>query len=237
MKATILCFPCAPLPFLPKSDSSNSFSEPGDSSLHQSHLLPSRHSELSAASHLPPLVVYETAALALTLAIKQLSGGGCDSIGVCKSLKALSLWTRDESELEVGNFSQAEPLFLQLKLFRLLLSGNVGNHFSILLFSPIRYENFVHNDALYMMPCFNLYAPSIMKLAQRNHSGDLEDANEALGLHLQRYAFLTKDHFDSAATLYSTALKFDPSIRLQNHSRCELLNFRRDSVPCIHNKF
>ncbi|XP_022948526.1 uncharacterized protein LOC111452178 isoform X2 [Cucurbita moschata] len=139
--------------------------------------VPFRHSELSAASHLPPLVVYETAALALTLAIKQLSGGGCDSIGVCKSLKALSLWTRDEVNWRSG---------ISLR--------------------------------------------SIMILAQRNHSGDLEDANEALGLHLQRYAFLTKDHFDSAATLYSTALKFDPSIRLQNHSR-------RDSVPCIHNKF
>ncbi|KAG6607412.1 hypothetical protein SDJN03_00754, partial [Cucurbita argyrosperma subsp. sororia] len=100
----------------------------GDSSLHQSHLLRSRFLSDTPNSQrrrtFLHLVVYETAALALTLAIKQLSGGGCDSIG--------------------------RATFPAVKI---------------------------------VPPFTEWQCWSIMKLAQRNHSGDLEDANEALGIN------------------------------------------------------
>ncbi|XP_022137239.1 sperm-associated antigen 1 [Momordica charantia] len=120
------------------------------------------------------------------------SGGGYDPLSVSKSLEALALRKRAETEMEEGDFSQADL------------------HLS---------------QAIELKPCGGIHIifkdRSIVRLAQGNYSGALEDANEALkvapqyteGYICQGDAFFAMDHFDSAETSYSTALEIDPSIR------------------------
>ncbi|KAL0535728.1 hypothetical protein IC582_030069 [Cucumis melo] len=235
MKGSV-CFLCASLPFLPNPNHT-SFSSSSDSISKRSSIhAQTHHQEIRVCTNrtcrrqgsflaleilsalAPPTIVVNpsgclgkcgagpnvavlpdgfvighcgTPARAADLII-QLSGRDSDSVGVSKSLEALALRKRAQCELEDGNFSQAELLLSQ---------------------------------AIDLIPCGGIHIifkdRSVVRLALGNHSGALEDANEALRVapqYLEAYicqgdVFLAMDKFDSAEISYSTALEIDPSIR------------------------
>ncbi|KAK0587314.1 hypothetical protein LWI29_020959 [Acer saccharum] len=123
----------------------------------------------------------------------ELSGGRTDSVvDANKSLEALALRKRAESEIEKRNFSEAE----------------------ILLSQAIDLKPFGGIHLIYKVR-------SLARLAMGDYSGALEDVSEALKLasnYTEAYVcqgdiFLAMDQYDAAEKSYATCLEIDPSIR------------------------
>ncbi|KAI6694303.1 hypothetical protein NL676_022013 [Syzygium grande] len=111
---------------------------------------------------------------------------------VLRSLEALALRKRAESELERGNFSDAEVLLTRAIAIR-----------------PYAGIHVMYKDR------------SVARLGMGNYSGSLEDAKEASTLapqYTEAYlcqgnALMAMEQFDEAEKFYSTSLQIDPSIR------------------------
>ncbi|XP_030541265.2 dnaJ homolog subfamily C member 7 [Rhodamnia argentea] len=111
---------------------------------------------------------------------------------VLRNLEALALRKRAESELERGNFSDAEVLLTQA----IAMSPSGGIH--------VMYKD-----------------RSVARLGMSNYSGALEDAKEASTLapqYTEAYlcqgdALMAMEQFDEAEKSYSTSSQIDPSIR------------------------
>ncbi|KAF8014618.1 hypothetical protein BT93_H0433 [Corymbia citriodora subsp. variegata] len=105
---------------------------------------------------------------------------------VLRSLEALALRKRAESELERGNFSEAE----------IVLTQAIG-------IRPYGGIHVMYKDR------------SVARLGMCNYSGALEDAKEASKLaphYVEGDALLEMEQFDEAEKSYSTSLQIDPSI-------------------------
>lgn len=117
---------------------------------------------------------------------------GCDAGAISKALEGLALTQRVRSELENGNFSQAE----------LVLSQAID-------LEPL--------GGIHVMYRYR----SLARLSMGNLSGALEDATQALTLapnYAEAYicqgdAFLAMAHYDLAEKSYSICLQVDPSLR------------------------
>ncbi|KAL3724927.1 hypothetical protein ACJRO7_030006 [Eucalyptus globulus] len=115
-----------------------------------------------------------------------------DDDGMLRSLEALALRKRAESELEKGNFSDAEVLLTQAIAMR-----------------PCGGIHVMYKDR------------SVARLGMCNYSGALEDAKEASTLspqYIEAYlcqgdALMEMEQFDEAEKSYSMSLQIDPSIR------------------------
>ncbi|XP_056166797.1 uncharacterized protein LOC115676273 [Syzygium oleosum] len=111
---------------------------------------------------------------------------------VLRSLEALALRKRAESELERGNFSDAEVLLTRAIAIR-----------------PYGGIHVMYKDR------------SVARLGMGNYSGSLEDAKKASTLapqYTEAYlcqgdALMAMEQFDEAEKFYSTTLRIDPSIR------------------------